>query len=214
MKYKPYYRRNLPHYHPLHGTFFITFRLANTIPASVIATMREEFEIQLAILLQKKIDLIEKQNRINALENDYFLKIDRVFDKCTHGPTYLKDKSVAKILTDKIHSYDKLYYDLIAYTIMPNHVHLLIDLGLQEDIDPKTQKYPIPLIMKYIKGWSGRKSNHFLGRSGQFWARESFDTYIRDERHLSNVVSYIIQNPVKARLVKNWEEWPYTYVAQ
>jgi len=101
---------------------------------------------------------------------------------------------------------------------MSNHVHLLIDTALQvpEDIDEiladDFQFTPLDRIMKRVKGPTAVYANRILDRGGQFWARESFDHYIRNERELTNVISYILMNPVKAGLVKNWEDWAFSFL--
>ena len=67
-------------------------------------------------------------------------------------------------------------------------------------------------IMKKIKGPTAMYCNKFLNRSGQFWERESFDMYVRNEKMLNNVISYILQNPVKAGIVKHWEDFNGNYL--
>jgi len=50
-----------------------------------------------------------------------------------------------------------------------------------------------------------------LGRRGAFWAHESFDRYVRDEREWERTVAYVLNNPVKAGLAQNWQEWRWNY---
>ncbi len=66
--------------------------------------------------------------------------------------------------------------------------------------------------MKRIKGPTAIYANRLLNRSGRFWQKESYDRCVRDEREYKNVVAYILENPVKARLVKTWDEYPFTYM--
>ena len=94
---------------------------------------------------------------------------------------------------------------------MSNHVHILVDTSIQHH-ETKIEEYvQLDQIMKMIKGRSAMKSNKTLGRTGKFWEQENFDTYIRNNKHLNNVINYILMNPVNARLVKNWEDWRFTY---
>jgi REP element-mobilizing transposase RayT len=83
---------------------------------------------------------------------------------------------------------------------MPNHAHILItpEPGIE-----------LPDIMHSIKSYTAHEANKILNRSGQFWAVEYFDRYIRDYRHFATTIKYIEDNPVKARLCKSPEEWPY-----
>jgi REP element-mobilizing transposase RayT len=70
---------------------------------------------------------------------------------------------------------------------------------------------PVTGIMKLIKSDTGKECNKILKRSGQFWQSESYDRVIRDQEELEKVIQYTLNNPVNAKLVKNWREWPFTY---
>lgn len=109
---------------------------------------------------------------------------------------------------------------LIAYCVMANHVHILIDTGVQlsgdfELTSWETLNYePLSNIMKKIKGPSAMYANRMLKRSGKFWQRESYDHYVRSNEELPRIVKYILQNPVKARLVQEWERFPFTFLSE
>ncbi len=75
-----------------------------------------------------------------------------------------------------------------------------------------TNPKSLGLIMKNIKGRSSREINLLLSRSGTFWQKASYDRLVRDEKELSAIGDYILENPVKAGLTDRWENWPYTYV--
>ncbi len=99
---------------------------------------------------------------------------------------------------------------------MSNHIHILIDTQLQLNTEYKDKQLdlnyiPLETIMKRIKGPTAIYSNRKLGRSGQFWARESYDIYIRNEKMMDNVIGYILDNPVKAGLVDDWRLYPGNY---
>ncbi len=68
------------------------------------------------------------------------------------------------------------------------------------------------VIMKRIKGPSGKYANKLLGKEGQFWERESYDIYIRNEKMLNNMISYTLDNPVKAGLIGKWGDFPGNYL--
>ena len=104
---------------------------------------------------------------------------------------------------------------------MSNHVHLLIETSIQidslEDEKELNENYTqLDIIMKRIKGSSASYANRALGRTGKFWNRESYDIYIRNEKMLTNIISYILENPMKAGLAKEWNSYPgnfYKYAA-
>ena len=90
-------------------------------------------------------------------------------------------------------------YELFAWVIMPNHVHILI-LPISGP-----QK-----IMHWIKGRSAKESNSLLGRTGPFWQHESYDHFVRSRKEFDRVVSYIEQNPVSAGFVCKAEDWRFS----
>jgi putative transposase len=93
-------------------------------------------------------------------------------------------------------------YDLIAYVIMPNYVHILIQ--------PKTV---LPKITKWIEGVSARQANSILGRTGMSFWQESFDRWVRSAAELEKIVHYIETNPVRANLVVEPKFWRYSSAA-
>ncbi|MFH1196084.1 MAG: transposase [bacterium] len=121
-------------------------------------------------------------------------------------PKYLADTSIAEICKNTIHYYDGNQYQLICYCIMPNHVHMVFTLLPGNN--------GISKIMQSIKRVSAKKSNVLLNRSGSFWQEESYDRFVRDDKELFFTVNYVLENPVKAGLVRDWREWKYTYLCK
>ena len=145
--------------------------------------------------------------------------MDLILDKIQDGPHFLKDSAIIDIMANELKKHDGTLYDLVAYSIMSNHVHLVIDTGNQlVDINDELelhQKYvPLDKIMKQIKGASALYCNKYLHRTGQFWERESYDIYIRNEKMLNSVISYTLENPVKAGIVEKWENFQGNYFVE
>lgn len=109
---------------------------------------------------------------------------------------------------------DKIRYDLYAFCIMPNHGHILIEPRVVEQPKHKgkSAKYPVTDTLRLLKGNTARACNLKLERSGHFWHHESYDHYVRDEQELERIIKYILNNPVKERLVKEWKDWQFTYI--
>lgn len=82
---------------------------------------------------------------------------------------------------------------------------------LIDDNQIEMRYQPLDIIMKKIKGPSAWYSNKYLNKHGQFWERESFDIYIRNEKMFNNVITYILENPVKAKIVEKWDDFPGNY---
>lgn len=150
-------------------------------------------------------------------EKRHFARLDEWLDHTTTGPHWLKEERIARIVSDKIHDLDGKNYDLIAYCIMSNHAHLSFDTtGYNQisatNIAGKTKNYPVADAMRLLKGNTSRFCNLALKRTGAFWQKESYDHYVRDAEELYRIVGYILNNPVKAGLVKHWQDWKFSYV--
>ncbi len=120
-------------------------------------------------------------------------------------------------MQDEIHALHPQNYHLISYCIMPNHVHLLIDLfNIPQPIPLKDGQHYSALshAMKLLKGRTGHACRKLIGGSGAFWQHESYDHVVRNQREFENIISYILNNPVKAGLVKDWKEWPYSFLRE
>ncbi len=174
-----FYRRHLPHWQRADSALFITWRLYGSLP-------------------QRKLAASFKESSLGKR----FLLLDRELDKAAHGPTWLKDVRIAKVVVDALHhgAEPLQLYRLSAYVVMSNHVHILI-----------WPKKLLPEITRAIKGFTAREANRILGRTGEkFWQDESFDHAVRSEDGFYRIVRYIEQNPVKAGLVESAENWPWS----
>jgi putative transposase len=209
------YRNRLPHLAPMGATFFVTFRLADALPRSVISKMEEEYISERNEF--KVLGSTGTNKRKIIAHEKRFLKIDSELDKGLFGECILKNKEIAGLIAMEIKRFDGTLYHLLSYCIMPNHVHLIFDTsaqltnGLLEDIIPGNY-VQLGKIIKTLKGKTARLANQFLGRRGTFWQKDYYDRYIRNDRQLEDVVNYIINNPIKAGLAQNWDDWPYTYL--
>ncbi|MEN9990467.1 MAG: hypothetical protein RLZZ224_169 [Verrucomicrobiota bacterium] len=188
--------KHLPHWYQEGRTYAITFRLHNSLPQSV-----QQIYLQEKSRLEKVLDnavknqqgpLIQKTRR--EIADLYSQHIEKILDQ-GNGDSYMKDDAIAQIVSDSITHFDGIRYDLAAWCVMPNHVHLLIK--------PK-HEYELPEILQSIKSFSAKKANQMLKKSGAFWQQDSYDHVIRDEDDFWNQYSYIKHNPSKAGL-KNWK---------
>ena len=190
-----FHKRNLPHiYIPKH-TYFITFRVKGSLPISKLKELFLWMEEQ-----KPPMNRVEKYK----MDSIFFSKYDELLND-NKKINYLKNPKLASVVAGLIHSYDKKEYNLIAYSIMPNHVHLVISL--------LENSKSLDKIMQNIKRISAFKINRILGKRGTFWQSESYDHIVRDEEELQKIIQYTLLNPVKAGLVDNWEDWKFNYLA-
>ena len=94
----------------------------------------------------------------------------------------------------------ELEYELRAWVIMPNHIHLLFRLW----------HVPMSQLLDAWKGFTAKAANRLLGRKGQFWQEGYWDTFMRDSEHKSKTRRYIENNPTKARLTTFAKDWPWS----
>ncbi len=217
VKNKTYYRRNLPHYQPPGYTFFVTYRLDGSLPVETIKKLKAEREKELRKISgydNKKI----RYEKYKEYQKIYFGKFDKLLDGSNYGPHWLKNEEVANTVKELIHSFDKKYYELICYCIMPNHVHqvftptnIYIDRLKESLTEANASVYIVTKILQDLKSKTALKANKILNRTGTFWQHESYDHVVRDDKELKRIVEYVLNNPVKAGLCKKWEDWKWCY---
>lgn len=179
--------------------------MAFTLPQSVMKKIDSELNIY------RKTNAIKDMTVPDFflhLEKKRFALYDEMLAKDESFPRLLNDIPIVDYIVSAIAYYDQRRYNLMAYCIMPNHVHLLL-IPLDDEMG---EKYSQALIMKSIKGYSAYKINQVLKKQGAFWQREYYDHIIRNDIELARCLNYIANNPVKAGLVTHWKEWKHTLI--
>ena len=204
--YREFYRRRLPHIQPQGATLFVTFRLAGSLPQHVLEklhAMDQEAERR----RQAIADADERARRKIDDQKRSFARFDVALD-ALDGPVWLSDPAVSNLVKDALHFRDPAVYRLDAYCIMPNHIHVVLSPELDEDGQPLA----LQKILHSLKRYTALKANELLGRQGTFWQHESYDHYVRDHNEWRRLIGYVVDNPVRAGLVRSWDDWPWTYL--
>ncbi len=194
-----FYRRNLPHWHPDGKAIFLTWRLYGSLPKGHSGGTATP-----GCAKTKRTGKSAGATRANATGQDWgrrFRMVDAELDRGANGPLWLRDPEIAGYVEDAVIRGAELgHYNLHAYVVMPNHVHVLLGARL-----------PLARITSGIKGVSARDANATLSRTGKpFWQDESFDHWVRNEAEFERIRSYIERNPVLAGLVARPEDWPWS----
>jgi REP element-mobilizing transposase RayT len=186
-------RNRLPHWHAEHAIYFITWCLADAIPAPVLMRLRAErdAEYERVVRLRGSVTIPEKKMMDAALTD----ALERFLDQ-HHGECLLRDHRAARIVADSLKHFDGERYNLFAWSVMPNHVHVV--LSCQTGFDTSS-------ILHSLKGFTSKEVNKLLGRSGTRWQAESYDRCIRDSDELQRTVDYVLGNPIAAGL----QDWPF-----
>jgi putative transposase len=173
-------RGYLPHFDQPGLLQGITFRLHDSMPAE----LRSEWE---------RLIQIKQPDRRHARIQEYL--------DAGRGSCWLADAPIGSLVEDALLYFDNERYRLLAWVVMPNHVHVLIEI---------VPGHPLSDILYSWKSYTGRMANRLLAREGDFWHVDYYDRFIRDEKHLERAVLYIHGNPVKAGLVERAEDWPWS----
>ena len=172
-------QRRLPHLYAIGQPIFVTFRLYGSLPAG------REFPKE------------------SLTSGQAFVAMDTLLDAARFGPIHLKRLEVARLVRDSIHHCAVADFDMHAWVIMPNHVHLLF-----------TPHSNVALVLRRLKGYSARQANQLLGRTGKpFWQDESYDHLVRNGEEFRRIESYVLTNPVKAGLASSPSEFPWSSAA-
>jgi REP element-mobilizing transposase RayT len=193
-------RGYLPHFDNGSAIQFITYRLADSLPHDVAERL--------------STDRIEKASPFAAAEEH----LDRGYGSCL-----LRVPANAQIVEDGWKFFDGQRYRLLAWSVMPNHVHVLLE---------PVSGFPIASVVQTQKSYTAKQilrkcveapelaafsdSDRTAGARShrQVWQREYFDSFIRNAAHFAAVAAYIHGNPVSAGLVRNPEEWPWSSIRE
>jgi putative DNA methylase len=145
-------------------------------------------------------DSIPLHLRPQAMPREAECAFDAVLDS-GYGACWLQDPTIADLTERALLHFDGQRYRLIAWCVMPNHVHAMIET---------LPGHSLPSVVHSWKSFTANAANRLLALSGAFWAREFFDRYVRGGDHFVAAQSYIENNPVKAGLVKQAGEWQWS----
>ena len=168
-------RGYLPHFDSPETIQQLVFRTVGSLPVAIFAALPED---------------VQQRRR----------EIDSQLDAGLWGRALSNSASAAIVESVMLHS-DGAKFHLLAWCVMPNHVHAVI-----EQLDGSR----LGEIVKAWKGASARLLNDLNGTQGSFWAPDFHDRFIRDEKHLAQTLDYVESNPVRAKLVAVASDWPFS----
>ena len=177
-------RGYLPHFDGGEIAQTINLHLADSLPQTVLRA----WENELAKSSPSNMDAVLRRRIEHYLDQGY--------RSCA-----LRDARIAAMVQKSLLHFDGKRYRVSAWVVMPNHVHMLLT---------PCAGWPLSQIMQSLKSYTSHEANKILGKTGQFWMEDYFDRYVRDAKHFNNAIAYIEKNPVKARLCKKPEDWPFS----
>jgi REP element-mobilizing transposase RayT len=194
-------RGYLPHVKREGASYFVTFRLADSLPKEVLS----QFEREKAERLRRLNDFTKRGEAINDSEEeiarDLRRKIERYLDRGA-GACHLRRPDIAALVTNAMRHFHEQRYLLHEWVVMPNHVHAVV--------------WPMPnhLLSDILKSWkqfSSRRAKKIVGMGKEpFWQPEPYDHWIRNDEEKARIARYIRNNPVTARLCASPEDWRWS----
>jgi len=194
-----HFRGVLPHLKKEGGTYFVVFRQAGTLPKEVLIHFKEERAAILRHAMAAKRPLTWHEQQ--ELFHWYSERVDKYLD-AGHGVCYLRDPALADVVAGTIRFFDRQRYELRAWVVMPNHVHIVVwpmpDFSLSD-------------ILHSWKSFSSHQINKRLPKKVvPFWQSESYEHLIRDDEDLHRCCLYTLLNPVNASLCAHPEQWKWS----
>jgi REP element-mobilizing transposase RayT len=194
-------RGYLPHVKREGAAYFVTFRLADSLPKEVLL----EYEREKAERLRRLNDFAKRGETINDSEaeiaRDFHRKMERYLDRGT-GVCHLRRPDIAELVANAMRHFHESRYLLHEWVVMPNHAHAIV--------------WPMPnhLLSGILKSWkqfTSRRAKKILGMGEEaFWQPESYDHWIRSDEEKARISRYIRNNPVTAGLCTNPEDWRWS----
>ena len=187
----------LPHWRQDGCTYFVTFRLADSLPASVVSELDEERQRWLKAhgvdphsatwkAAFSKLPTNKQREYERVIGKSLNRHLDRGMGSCA-----LREEEPMKIMVGALEHFHGERVWTGDFDVMPNHVHVLMT---------PLNGHELEAILKSIKGYSAKQINQALGSSGTFWQRDSYDHIVRDVDQLDRFQKYIRNNPAKAGL--------------
>jgi len=185
-------RGRLPHWEAEGATYFLTFRLGDSLPQSILDSFRFERNDLLLTAKQQGRELsVAEQKRLEELFSE---RIEAYLDSGC-GACHLAKPEVADMVAGTLQFFDGQRYRQFAWTVMPNHVH---------SVFKSVPDWPLQRVLHSWKSFTSKEANKLLNSSGQFWEPEYFDHLIRDEGEFQRYIEYVLSNPAGAGL-QNWK---------
>ncbi len=242
MEKKEYYKHNLPHFQQPGQAYFVTWNLKDAAPKKALLRYSKKLEIlksQIEIDRINSVGVADSDPRFitseskstapgkkypefassienlrkeyTALRKQYLKAYNDLLDAEKNPKINLSKSGNLKVLMETLKYWEEKKLKSHAFCIMPNHVHWVFELL---KIDEFGESVYLQDIMYSVKRFSASEINKLENRKGELWQKESFDTTIRDEKHLYYAIEYTLNNPVKAGLVEDRMQWTGSWVRE
>ena len=166
----------------------LTFRQNDSAPAKLLQAYR------------RLLDHAKTPDELDNAESRVFVHFEKYLAR-GRGSSRLRDPRAAHVVEESLLFRDRQHYDLLAWVVMPNHVHVVV-----------RQKPGVPLdgVIRRWKSWMAHEIHRIFGSSGRFWEPEVFDHWLRDGVRIEGAIRYVEMNPVAAGLCRSPIDWQFS----
>ena len=214
MEKKEFHRHYLPHFQQPGKAYFVTWCLKDAVPPKALLSYTIKMEL-LSSQIRELASAGLSPSEVEKLEIEYYdvrrkyLKAyDDLLDAERNPSVNLSKPENTEIIMGSLNFWEGRKMNNCAFTVMCNHVHWVFETY---EKDKKGNPVYLQDLLQSVKGYSAFQINKLENRKGNLWQKESFDTTIRNEKHLYNAIKYTLNNPVAAGLVPDWKLWPGTW---
>ena len=184
-------RGRLPHWEKESATYFVTFRLDDSLPKTVLERIESERDNLAKTAKQFERELTTSERiKMKQLSTKV---IEQYLDNSA-GSCHLKHPVVAGMVAEALRHFDNRRYRLFAWCVMPNHVHVVLRV---------LAGHTLAEVVHSWKFFTAKRANELLNLSGGFWQGEYYDHLVRNDSEFERAVRYVAENPEKAGL-RNW----------
>lgn len=232
MEKKEFYKHNLPHFQQPGQAYFVTWCLKDTIPQKALMRYTRKLELlksQIAGMGEAvseppnirhdsefaspdNLSELEKlKMEYYSLRKKYIKAYNNLLDAERNPLVNLSKPGHTKAIIESLKFWEGVKLENYAFCVMPNHVHWVFRVFEE---DKNGEPAFLQDILYSVKRFTANQINVLEKRKGELWQKESFDTTIRDDKHLYYAIEYTINNPVSAGLVKERKDWPGSWISE
>ena len=220
MEKKEFYKHNLPHFQQPEQAYFVTWSLKDAVPKKALIRYTRKLELlksQIAGAANSDSPDFKKRGSETAppelqklkmeyytLRKKYIKAYDDLLDADRNPHINLSKPEHTKVIIETLKFWDGVKLENYAFCVMSNHVHWVFRVF---EKDKNGDPVYLQDILYSVKRFSASRINVLENRKGELWQKESFDTTIRNEKHLARAIEYTLNNPVSAGIVKEWKDW-------
>lgn len=223
MDRKEFYKHNLPHFQQPGQAYFVTWSLKDAVPKKALIRYTRKLELLKSqitsmgaansdsLILKRRgsesasPELEKLKTEYYSLRKKYIKAYDDLLDAERNPNVNLSKPVHTKTIIETLRFWKGIKLENYAFCIMPNHVHWVFRVF---EMDKNEEPVYLQDILYSVKRFTANQINPIENRKVSLWQKESFDTTIRDKKHLYYAIEYTLNNPVSAGMVKEWKVWP------